>query len=111
MTMAKICIEITLEIGQDSPMVEAAPNPKEMHLLILFCNRSAGTLGRHLGGWRRWSFFAITTGISIGAPALPQVLDFCHALHEGALQDRGQRRVQSAKYAVSAMRFVRLDCS
>jgi hypothetical protein len=106
MTVAKIWIEIALEIGQDSPVVETAPSPKEMHLLILFCNRSAGTLRRHLGGWRRWSSFAVTAGISIGAPALSQVLDFCHALHEGALQDRGQRRVQSAKYAVSAMRFV-----
>jgi hypothetical protein len=104
--LVSLWVAFALEVGNACPIVAAASEPKVKHLTVLFSTRSPGTLRRHIGGWRRWAKFAVAAGISLGAPSLAEVMDFCAALVEGSRSDRGSQRGNWSRGAVSSMKFV-----
>ena len=100
--------QVVEKLGEESRLWRDIRNSEHAntHLENPLRRDAVGSINRQLNYWQVWEEFASSSGISLAKPALSQLLDFLHELKEGALEDRGARRIKNAKGLVSSMSWV-----
>ena len=99
-------VDHALCVAKESSVLCELQDRNRDQLLFLFSDRSAGTLRKHLPGWRLWLAFCQGAHLAPANVSLASLLDFLDALATGAKLDRGKGRCGRAKGVVQALRFV-----
>ena len=100
---AGVWVDLALCVAKESSVLCELKDRTRDQLLFLFSDCSAGTLRKHLPGWRLWLAFCQGAQANV---SLASLLDFLDALATGARLDRGKGRCGRAKGVVQALRFV-----
>ena len=87
---AGVWVDLALGVAEDSAVLRALPGRGRDQLLFLFSDRSAGTLRKHLPGWRLWLSFCQGVQVAPAKADLAAILDFLDVLATGAKLDRGK---------------------
>ena len=103
---AGVWVDLAWCVADESSVLCELKDRRRDQLLFLFSDRSAGTLRKHLPGWRLWSAFCQGAHFAPASVNLASLLDFLDALATGAKLDRGKGRGGCAKGVVQALRFV-----
>ena len=100
---AGVWVDLAFCVANESSVLRELKHRTRDQLLFLFSDCSAGTLRKHLPGWRLWLAFCQRAQAKV---SLASFLDFLDALATGAKLDRGRGRCGRAKGVVQALRFV-----